>query len=209
LDITTTFSTLAGWGYTSLFEKLGATISLPHWVDGIKSQEHNQHKTLRPYLITAASAVLLNLDMIKIIVNVFGANANIQPRTLVYQKSGGHKKIPGPSALHILAHANYWWHSGAIKYLLEHGANPELRNERGLSVLHLAVSHDHLSGGYRQREVTKLLLTHGADPNSMDGNGLTCLNSAMHDVELVRLLIEYGADIYRGDKPVLFSAIST
>jgi ankyrin repeat protein len=31
----------------------------------------------------------------------------------------------------------------------------------------------------------------------------------MHDVELVRLLMKHGADIYRGDKPVLFSAIST
>ena len=91
---------------------------------------------------------------------------------------------------------------------MEHGANTELRNEIGLSVLHLAVGRDYASGGYLQREVVKLLLKHGADPNSVDDSGLTCLNSAIHDVELVRLLIEHGADIYRGDKPVIFSAIS-
>jgi ankyrin repeat protein len=193
-------TTLVEWGYRSLFEKLGATISLPHWVDGIESQEHDQHKALRLCLITAARAALPYLDMIKVIVEKFGANVNIQSESRVYQTGG---------ALHILARADHWWHSGAIEYLLEHGANTELRNEIGLSVLHLAVGRNHASGGYRQREVVELLLKHGADPNSMDNNGLTCLNSAMHYVELVRLLMKHGADIYRGDKPVLSSAIST
>jgi hypothetical protein len=78
-------TTLVEWGYRSLFEKLGETISLPHWVDGIESQEHDQHKTLRPYLITPARAALPNLDMIKVIVEKFGANVNIQPESRVHQ----------------------------------------------------------------------------------------------------------------------------
>jgi ankyrin repeat protein len=201
-------TTLAQWGYASLFEKLGATISRSHWVDGIESPEHDLHKTLTPYLITAARSVLPNLDMIKVIVETFGANVNIQHESRVYQSNSGHTKHTGQSALHILVRADHWWHSGAIEYLLEHGANTELRNESGLSVLHLAVGSNYESGGYRQREVVKLLLKYGADPNSMDATGLTCLNSAIHDVELVRLLIEHGADICGGRKPVLFSAIS-
>ena len=95
-----------------------------------------------------------------------------------------------------------------MKYLLSKGADLELRNEKGQSALHVAVSSDHSCGSYRQLQTAQILLEHGANPNIIDDNGLTCLNKAIHDAELVALLIKYGADINLGAKPVLFSAIT-
>ena len=101
-------TTLAEWGYTSLFEKLGATISRSHWVDGIESPEHDQHKTLRPYLITAARAALPNLDMMRVIVEKFGADVNIQPESRVYPTAGGYTESPRTKCI------TYSWSRGPL-----------------------------------------------------------------------------------------------
>ena len=94
-----------------------------------------------------------------------------------------------------------------MEYLIEHGADMKVKNEKGQTVLHVAVCHDHSFGTYRRRETAKLLLEYGANPNALDGHGLTCLNKGIHDVELVRLLMKHGADMSLGDKPILFSAM--
>lgn len=204
-------SILSKGGYATLLECLGASsaIQKPGWVDGIQSPEHDSQKTLSPYLITAVGSQLPNLEVIKVLVESFGADVNIQPEASVYQRRGGYKYVPGQSALHILACGQHWWQTQAMEYLLDHGANAELRNQTGQTVLHVAVSDGRAYGYYRSRETTNLLLERGADPNTMDENGLTCLSAAMHDVELVRLLIKHGTDITLGRNPVLLSAIDT
>ncbi|KAE8454120.1 hypothetical protein EG329_005044 [Mollisiaceae sp. DMI_Dod_QoI] len=199
---------LAQYGYVSMFEKLGGSIQTPGWVNGIDSPTQNLDELVRPYLLTAAHRELPNLDMIKLLVERFGADINIQPNIAVYQTGRGHKYPPGNSALHILARGTHWWQTEALAYLLAKGANTELKNEKGRTPLDIAVSCDRGYPSYRRRETAKILLEHGADPNSVDENGLTCLNKAMHDIELVRLLIKYGADISIGDQSVLFSAIA-
>jgi ankyrin repeat protein len=199
-------SVLTKWGYASLLESLGATVK-NLWVNGVQNPETEHEYCITPYLLTAVHSRLPNLEVVKVLVEKFGADVNSQQRTKTY-RAGGYEWLFGGTALHVLARGVHWWQAEAMEYLLSKGANPELPNEKGLSVLHVAVSSDPSYGTYRQHLRTKLLLQHGADPNSVDSNGLTCLNKAIHDVELVRMLIKHGADINLGSQSILFSAIA-
>ncbi|KAG4439135.1 hypothetical protein IFR05_005372 [Cadophora sp. M221] len=201
-------TTLVKCGYADLFQKLGDSITTSSWVDGIKGYDERSGRSLDPYLITAVNSRLPNLEIVKIAVERFGADVNIQPTVRTYL-GGKSAYVPGPSPLHKLSYGTQWWQTSALKYLLSKGANTEVKDDEGRSVLHSAINSRYSHGGYRRRETIKILLDHGADPNSIDNQGNTCLNSAMYDLDLVTLLIQHGADVALGDKPVLFSAISS
>ena len=197
-------TTLVQWGYSELLEIIGAKIAKP-WANGLenpgdKKDYAQKPYIITPYLLTAVQSQLPNLEVIKLLVEKFAADVNKANQS----RSG----LPGDSALHTVSHGTYWWHTEAVSYLLSRGADPELRNERGQTALHTAVSNDHGAGRYQQHKTAALLLEHGADPNAIDNDGLTCLNKAIHDIDLVWLLIKHKADITLGEKPVLFSAIA-
>ena len=106
------------------------------------------------------------------------------------------------------------------KYLLEQGADPNIANEGGWNPLYIATDNRNIEGGdYPTRkpdmdhlEYIKLLLAAGADPNLrmasstetrtifthqwLDENGATPFLRAAQssDLELMKLLLEYGAD---------------
>lgn len=97
----------------------------------------------------------------------------------------------GETALHIVtARRDLTW----LNFLLYKGANPNLRTDKGVSPLALAVSLGWTDGA-------ELLLTKGARPNDPDATGETPLISAVHlrSVEMVKLLIKGGADPLRAD----------
>ncbi|KAK0099478.1 hypothetical protein ONS96_008315 [Cadophora gregata f. sp. sojae] len=200
-------TTLVKCGYADLFQAIGDSVTTPGWINGVNSGEYG--KSLDPYLITAVNSDLPNLDIIKIAVERFGADVNIQPETRVYHSGNTDDNVFGPTPLHILASASRWWQTDAMQYLLSKGANTELKNQLGQSVLNYAVCESRSSGSYRRTETVKILLEHGADPNSVDNDGMSSLNNSMHDLELVTLLIKHGADVTLGVKPVLFSAITS
>lgn len=179
----------------------------PYWVNGLINPDNENEYSVQPYLLTAVHSQLPNLEVIKILVERFGANVNIQPPIRTYGSGGGYEYPPGATALHIVACRINWWQAEVVKYLLSKGANTELRNEKGQTALHVVLSNNRSYRRDQQRITTKILLEHGADPNTQDKNGLTCLNKATYDAELVRMLIKHGADITLGSKPALFSAI--
>ncbi|HET9629366.1 MAG TPA: ankyrin repeat domain-containing protein [Novosphingobium sp.] len=97
----------------------------------------------------------------------------------------------GESALHIVAQRrDLLW----LNFLLSKGANPNVRTDKGVSPLGVAVSLDWADG-------VELLLNRGARPNDPDATGETPLIAAVHqrDLEVVRLLIKGGADPLRAD----------
>lgn len=201
-------TTLAQFGYFELFEKLGSAIKEPGWINGLYSVNSEERKLVQPYLVTAARSSLPNLAVMKVIVEKFGADVNIRPEVRIYRKHNQQDIRPAGGVLHLLAESMYWWQTRGIEYLLEHGADINLKNENGQTPLFLAVSNDRPHQTYRGFHTAELLLKCGADPNILDNSGLSCLNKAMHDAKLVRLLLENGADIMLGEKPALISAIA-
>jgi ankyrin repeat protein len=78
-----------------------------------------------------------------------------------------------------------------VRLLLEHGADVRAKTDAGITALHFAAFKGNLT-------IVKLFLEAGAPVNAVDDRGLTPLmmaaNSKSKDPEIVRLLLERGAD---------------
>ncbi|KAL4972270.1 hypothetical protein BDW66DRAFT_154887 [Aspergillus desertorum] len=62
---------------------------------------------------------------------VFPADLQMQSEVRFSPRSRRPTFKPGDTILHYLAQGGRWWHQGAIKYLLEHGADPNARSKHG------------------------------------------------------------------------------
>lgn len=93
-----------------------------------------------------------------------------------------------------------------IKLLVTKGLNPNTKNKRGLSALHIALNRNRI-------DTMSQLITLGADPNLTDNNGLTVLHKAIQKFltsrdtsqsesykKLVLFLVERRANINQQDK---------
>jgi ankyrin repeat protein len=77
-----------------------------------------------------------------------------------------------------------------VELLLDHGANPNIRDRWGRTPLHMA--------GYGGAELTQLLLANGADPDVIDEQNSSPLHVAAYsgDLESVRLLVGRNAPLH-------------
>jgi ankyrin repeat protein len=98
------------------------------------------------------------------------------------------KRAEGVTALMNAARSGC---DGCVRLLLDHAADAKARTDAGLTALHSAAFKGDLS-------MVKALLEAGAPVNVADDRGLTPLimaaNSRIKDPEVVRLLLEHGAD---------------
>ena len=98
----------------------------------------------------------------------------------------------GSSALFVAARNG---HSGAVKLLLEHGADPEHRDGPGMTPVIYSTANNH-------KEILKMLIDAGADVNAASASGFTAFMAAARyrGPEIIDLLLEHGADIGARDQ---------
>lgn len=97
----------------------------------------------------------------------------------------------GDTGLHIVvARGDALW----VRFLLQRGADPNIRNKKGVAPLQLATALGFVEGA-------EALVNGGANVNVADQTGETPLIAAVHsrNVPLVRLLLAKGADPDRSD----------
>ncbi|KAL4805762.1 ankyrin repeat-containing domain protein [Aspergillus unguis] len=187
--------TLVQNGLVELFERLGLRRRDNTWINGSLSSPpfFSDSFDIRPFIITAALRSEPSLHLLSSIVEPFEADMNV---TIV---NSAHRDA---CAFHILAGAKHWWHTDGVKYLLQRGADPNVLDGLGQSALHFAVN-----GGYRRLGIVELLLQRGADPNIRDYEGMTPITQTVGDLDILRLLVDNGADITAGRRPILYTAI--
>lgn len=90
-----------------------------------------------------------------------------------------------------LQYACKWNRLDMIKFLLEHGADPNQKLHRGVYALNMAITRLH-----PKKKIIQLLLDHGADPDLTDKDGLTSLNIAFQtpDLNIIETLLKAGAN---------------
>ncbi|KAH8803549.1 putative ankyrin 2,3/unc44 [Xylogone sp. PMI_703] len=158
---------------------------------------HISSEARESLLISACRRELPNMDVISVLVEQFNVNVNYQ--TLQIK----HRSVGSETALHILARGDHWWYAEAISYLVNHGANTEMRDNNGLTPLNSAL--DKLTNGKEvNMRAVEVLVQLGADINSVDNRGMSCLARASANEEVLKLLLSHGAAI--GPKDV-FEAI--
>ncbi|MGY6550325.1 MAG: ankyrin repeat domain-containing protein [Erythrobacter sp.] len=97
----------------------------------------------------------------------------------------------GDTGLHIVVQRmDALW----VQFLLQRGADPNIRNKRGVTPLQLATSLGFVEG-------VEALIKGGASVNVSDQTGETPLIAAVHarNVPLVRMLLDKGSDPDRND----------
>lgn len=103
--------------------------------------------------------------------------AGANPNQLTYPWSGQ------PCLSLVAFTASVPGQEGLVRLLLEHGADPNVREETGGAALHCAAN----------AEMVEILLAAGADPQRLTEDGDTVLHRC-HDPEVAERLIEAGAD---------------
>ena len=100
---------------------------------------------------------------------------------------GGNYRLPLLAALAEI-------HLGIAEFLIKHGADVDVREATGKTMLLVTIS------SFKERDnlinMVEFLLTHGADVNARDNASATSLHLAIQHnrLELARILLEHGAD---------------
>ena len=166
----------------------------------------------QPPLLSACERELSNMPFIKLLIETYVVNINIH---MLIQSPKGDDLVPGPTALHVLASAKYWWQADAVEYLVGRGAEVDARNEKGETPLHVASARTPHEQSFGNNENTscwkldavKVLLRLGADINALDNDGLTPLHKAASSPQVIHTLLEAGADMSVGKVSPLLSAV--
>ncbi|TGO27127.1 hypothetical protein BPAE_0047g00430 [Botrytis paeoniae] len=153
-----------------------------------------------------------NMDMVKLLIEE--GQVDVNARHVTKERSDVKitgNIIQGRTALHILAKGEFWWQVEAIQYLGEHGAELDILDGKGRTPLEIASTYTENGSASRRNlfrtQCCEALLKLGANPNIVNLEGLTALNKAGSDEDTIRILLKHGADVNRGTKSVLISAI--
>jgi ankyrin repeat protein len=207
-------------GYVQIIERVPNLVkhysseeSLVTMIEKAKaSGERNYTSSAKTALQIACQRQEPNMVVLQLLVDKLRVDVNAHSALLSgeeYQKN--REMHSGATALHIVADASHWWQLGAMKYLIENGADVDSQDEKGLTPLHVTAhgtkyeAHAKHTGLWRCKAARELL-GQGANPNAVDKAGRTPLHVSSSCPEIMKLLLERKADASIGKSP-LFLAI--
>ncbi|RDW87374.1 ankyrin-1 [Coleophoma crateriformis] len=214
----------AAKGFTQLLESFGNLVRVNDDPSVVLARIHElssdseyspEIEYLAPTLHVVCARKFSDMEMIRVLVEQCAVDVNAHALVKPTAWAKAEESVVGGTALHILAKANYWWQLDAVEYLLRRGAKLESVNEKGETPLHIACTGakyedmnctDNIYGFWRI-ECVKKLLDLGADPNILDNDGLSCLHKASSSPQIMRILLDHGADFTAGKFSPLFSAL--
>jgi ankyrin repeat protein len=174
-----------------------------------------------PLLHVALDRSIPNMEMVKLLINS-GVDLNAIQQTPDRPPREPEDPYLAPviestlaTAIHTLATGKYFWHTKALRLLLDAGADTEIKNQSGETAVQLAVSasNSQIYGqkGFWCDDVLDVLLENGAKVNIIAlEKGFTPLNAALENrrgAVMTRKLLDHGADPSFGPKPAIASAI--
>lgn len=152
-----------------------------------------------PFLLEAVQRDSPNLEMMRLLVDKFGVDINERRFALgsmhVPDGTRHNVLVPTDSALHYAAKGSCWWHAHqALPYLLEAGADVNIRSHNGDTPLHMALFKGDSPGPFA-KNAARTLIENGADVNAIGNEGRSILACAADDVNMIRLLVSHGATL--------------
>ncbi|OHF03615.1 hypothetical protein CORC01_00934 [Colletotrichum orchidophilum] len=173
------------------------------WIHDVPDYISNEYR--KPFLLQAVHQELPMLDMVCLLVEKFGVDMNELHGEYKQTDDGYELDSPTDSALHSLAKGHHWWHvAQALPYLISKGADLEVKNFKGQTPLHMALSTENDIGLFH-KDAARHLILGGADVNAVDETGRSCLSYARGEVDMARFLVEHGATV---QADAIFSAIN-
>ncbi|RFU23819.1 hypothetical protein B7463_g12519, partial [Scytalidium lignicola] len=167
-------------------------------------------------LHVAASRVLSNIQMIDLLIDL-GVDASTP-----YQEVDDKRRrstgalIPSYATAHILAAGNQWWNISALESLCKAGADLEMRDGDGNTVLQCALNGTKSGSwgcGFWRDDTLEVLLRHGANINALSPDGsstpLTACLESRRGRKLLQKLLDAGANINLGRVPAIFNAVES
>ncbi|KAJ5674215.1 hypothetical protein N7462_009654 [Penicillium macrosclerotiorum] len=189
----TSLGMLARWGFVDLLGRL-CTREAAVQLDGVDWTTNPNEDDLQcsiPLVMSACERQLPNMEVLKLVVEEFGVNVNAKRTQRIFRDRGHFPSICN-GVLHDLAAGKFWWHvDKALPYLIQMGADINIRNRNGQTPLIVALKSHHPFS----KEASEFLIKAGADVNAIDTDGNTCLSIAGNDMVLIRLLIAHGAEV--------------
>lgn len=189
----TPLNMLARWGFVEILHRV-CTREISTQLDvtwAHNPDESDLQKCHKPLIISACERQLPNMDVLKLVVEHFGAKINAKPIERIY-RDGKHLPTISRGVLHDLAAGRFWWHvDKALPYLIQMGADINIRNRDGETSLIVALKSRHPFS----KEAFEVLIKAGADVNVADNAGNTCLSGAGDDLNIIKLLITHGAEV--------------
>lgn len=170
---------------------------------------------MTPILHVACSRRLPNMEMVETLVKKCEVDINARALVEPERRANIAKSVEGGTALHVLANTMHWWQLEAMQYLVQNGAKIDSLNEKGETPLHIACTGTTYAAmncendeyGYWRIEAVKILIQAGADVNQIDNDGRSCLHKASSCPQIMRTLLDNGADPTAGNLSPVFSAI--